>query len=722
MKATSQKPTKRVAPQSDSKDSLIERVRAHVPAELLDLPIWLLWSGNPKDKQPFYANGEPRSGKLDTTQDRAKLMTFEDAVKGFSGRLRGVGVALGAVPGTDIVISGIDLDHCYDNDGQLSENAQQVMLAACSYTERGPSGDGLHILGYGAIGTDASQKKRGLEIYDAGRYLTVTGERSNDAQLVDISDAAALARKLWGVPESAEDLVCLTEVAADDDRHRQHEGGRNTYLSNEAFRLRKQGVDIETIVDVLLTFNKRVCDPPLPESEVRKIAEGKARIGPNLKPFTIEDFYAYSRQDRYVCVPTGETWPGKSVNARLGRVGARSAATHLAQNRAIDQMTWHPGEPQIIEDRLVVDGGFIEHRDARVFNQYRAPRPIEHGDAGRATRWLDHVRLVYPDEAEHIIAWLAHRVQRPGDKVNHALVLGGAQGVGKDTLLQPAKVAVGPWNFAEVTPTQIQGRFNGFLKSAILRVSETRDLGENNRYGFYEHMKAIIAAPPDTHRIDEKHLHEYYIFNVTGVILTTNNKINGIYIPPDDRRHFVAWSEKTKDDFTPAYWNDLWGWYTQEGFAHVAAYLATHDLSGFDAKAPPRKTQAWWEIVNANRAPEDAELADAVEALGSPDALTVPQLIVKAEDKLSSWLEDQRNARHVPHRLESAGYVAVHCDLNKQGYWRVNGRRLAVYAKHELSVQQRVAAARALAEGVERSPPQSQRTDTGWSWPPRRKE
>jgi hypothetical protein len=64
-----------------------------------------------------------------------------------------------------------------------------------------------------------------------------------------------------------------------------------------------------------------------------------------------------------------------------------------------------------------------------------------------AGRWLDHVHKVYPEEAEHIIQWLAHRVQRPQEKINHALVLIGHQGIGKDTLLEPVKTAVGPWNF-----------------------------------------------------------------------------------------------------------------------------------------------------------------------------------------------------------------------------------------------------------------------------------
>ena len=29
----------------------------------------------------------------------------------------------------------------------------------------------------------------------------------------------------------------------------------------------------------------------------------------------------------------------------------------------------------------------------------------------------------------HVIKWLAHRVQRPQEKINHALVLGGNQGI-----------------------------------------------------------------------------------------------------------------------------------------------------------------------------------------------------------------------------------------------------------------------------------------------------
>ena len=77
----------------------------------------------------------------------------------------------------------------------------------------------------------------------------------------------------------------------------------------------------------------------------------------------------------------------------------------------------------LIPDKLfVAAGGWIERRGVTSLNLYRAPL-IEPGNAAEADLWVDHLHKVYPDNAEHIIRWLAHRVQRPAEKINHALVL-----------------------------------------------------------------------------------------------------------------------------------------------------------------------------------------------------------------------------------------------------------------------------------------------------------
>jgi hypothetical protein len=101
--------------------------------------------------------------------------------------------------------------------------------------------------------------------------------------------------------------------------------------------------------------------------------------------------------------------------------------------------------------------------------------------------------------------------------------------------LEPVKRAIGQWNWQEENPmTILESRFNGYLKAVILRINEALDLGDFDRRRFYDHLKAIIASPSDVLRINEKHIREYYIPNLCGVVITTNHKTDGIYLPKDD--------------------------------------------------------------------------------------------------------------------------------------------------------------------------------------------
>ena len=167
-----------------------------------------------------------------------------------------------------------------------------------------------------------------------------------------------------------------------------------------------------------------------------------------------------------------------------------------------------PGEPMLISDRLIAEGGWIDRNGVTCFNLYRPPT-IKPGDARQAGPWLDHVRKVYPNDADHIIKWLAHRVQRPHEKINHALVLGGAQGIGKDTLLEPVKQAIGPWNFGETSPSRCSAASTAFSSPSSCASARRATSATFDRFAFYDHMKAYTAAPPDVLRVDEKNLREH---------------------------------------------------------------------------------------------------------------------------------------------------------------------------------------------------------------------
>jgi hypothetical protein len=420
---------------------------------------------------------------------------------------------------------------------------------------------------------------------------------------------------------------------------------------------------------------------------------------------TLDDFRAYMPAHSYIFMPARELWPAASVNARIRDWPTRTTETGeskltapsawLDRHRAVEQMTWCPGLPEVIADRLIADGGWIERVGCSTVNLYR-PSRMARGNFNDVGLWLNHIMRIYPDDTDHLIGWFAHRVQRPFEKINHAIVLGGAQGIGKDSLLEPLKHAVGPWNFAEILPEQLLARFNGFVRSVVLRINEAKDQGEIDRYALYERLKIYCAAPPDVIRCDEKHLREHYVMNVTGVVITTNYKTDGIYLPADDRRHYVAWCDLTKDDFGDAYWKTLWNWYADGGLKNVVAFLDEYDLSSFDPKAPPKKTEAWWAIVDANRPPEDAELADVLEELGYPDVVTLGRLADRADSSFAEFMRDRKNARRISHRMEEAGYLPVRNEAAKDGLWRVDGKRQAIYGKRAMDVRDRVTAARRL--------------------------
>jgi hypothetical protein len=61
--------------------------------------------------------------------------------------------------------------------------------------------------------------------------------------------------------------------------------------------------------------------------------------------------------------------------------------------------------------------------------------------------------------------------------------------------------------------------------------------------------------------VDEKNLREHYVININGTVITTNHRTDGIYLPADDRRHYVAWSELAKEDFPKGYFDKIWKWY-----------------------------------------------------------------------------------------------------------------------------------------------------------------
>lgn len=458
----------------------------------------------------------------------------------------------------------------------------------------------------------------------------------------------------------------------------------------------------EQIAGVLLNPENAVSEHCLtqmdPERSVRRaIANATAELSLEAaNPISHTNFWWVAPQGEALFMLTRELWPAASVTGALGKIEGFAAAEWLRKNKLAAQMIWAPGEPSIIEDKLMNGGSWTSVPGAKAINTYLPPQIPAGGDAAEAGPWLKLIERLYPQDARHLLKCFAHRVQHPNVKLNHAAVLGGGQGIGKDSLLEPLKVAIGPQNWADISPSQAMGRFNAFLKSVVLRISEAHDLGDKDRYTFYDRTKTWICAPPDVHMIDEKNRREYQAQNVTFVIITTNRQ-DSLHLEADGRRHFVAWSHVTKEDFEEGYWPRYWGWLqNQNGYAHVAAYLAELDLTDFDPKAEPPKTAAFMTIMYAGQPTETGQLNDVLENLGWPNAVTIDQLAAEAESEFRCWLKQPSNAKRLAHRLNDCGYQEARNPDRKDGRWKINGSPMKIYGPQKLPEHERVQAARAL--------------------------
>jgi hypothetical protein len=246
--------------------------------------------------------------------------------------------------------------------------------------------------------------------------------------------------------------------------------------------------------------------------------------------------------------------------------------------RALTGITYAPGETEIVT------------RDGLVYgNKWTNARPQVEG-GGDVSRWLAHAEVLIPEKEErnHVLDVMAFKVQHPNVKINHAVLHGGDEGCGKDTLWAPFIWAVcGPFlkNRGIIDSDGLAGQWGYALESEILILNELREPEAAARRALANRLKPIIAAPPETLTVNRKSLHPYEALNRVFVLAFTNDPVP-ITLPSQDRRWFCTWSHA--DRMTPREADAMWNWYRSGGYEAVACWLLARDVSAFNpAAAPP---------------------------------------------------------------------------------------------------------------------------------------
>ena len=261
------------------------------------------------------------------------------------------------------------------------------------------------------------------------------------------------------------------------------------------------------------------------------------------------------------------------------------------------------------------EGVFVGMQGDKYGNRWVNARPdISAQGGGDISLWLDLLHKLVPIERdrEHILDIMAFKLKEPAIKINHAVLHVGDEGCGKDSLWAPFIWSVcGPYlkNRGYMDSDTIGSQWGYDLESEVLIINELKEPDAASRRALANKLKPIIAAPPEMLNINRKGLHPYQMAN-RGFVLAFSNEQIPITLALQDRRWFCILSEAPKmaDEEGAA----MWRWFNQGGFAQVAAYLWTRDVSAFLPGAAPATTEYKLNLIEHGRSPAEGHIIEMI--------------------------------------------------------------------------------------------------------------
>lgn len=352
-----------------------------------------------------------------------------------------------------------------------------------------------------------------------------------------------------------------------------------------------------------------------PDEAARVIAEVERKELGRIEKAEWWDRFAYIQDDdAYFDMQDRRELSRGTFNALFRHIGCTSLHTKRKVEASIsfDENRQAKGAKALVGITYAAGESILVARDGFVYgNRWRDARPEP--VAGDVSLWLKHVERMVPIdfEREHLLNALAHKVQFPTHKINHAILMGGNHGSGKDTLFAPFFWAIGgkaKTNCSLVKNEDLTSQWGYALECEVMEIAELRQAEAKDRRALENVLKPIIAAPPEMLPINRKGLHPYMALNRVFVVAFSNERV-AISIPSEDRRWFCVWAEASKLPEAQAV--SLWNWYQHRGgFEAVAHYLHTRDVSAWNPNAPPPMTEAKAIMVEHGMSSAESFLVD----------------------------------------------------------------------------------------------------------------
>lgn len=636
-----------------------------IPHRMQDARQWLVWrsisdgtSAKPR-KVPFYVDGTPRRGALDSPEDQSRFGTYAQAATAVqSGAYVGLGFAL--CNGWQ----GVDLDGWTERP-ELNDHV--FALCAMTYCELSPSGNGAHAIGYGASFPAIGSGSDGFEAYSAGRFFTVTGQGMSEAPISDLSGyinlcirplrpTASVSRVAVPRPERNDyDLneirSALSHIPSDDRDTWQAVGQALCGLGDDGFELwdawsatsekhdpirdrrtwesftgNRTGPEAVFARAQALGWENPRARKPL---DISAIGFGKTSLASHRAPCarTIDGSRiimaheadkifkgcVYVRSLNRVLVPGGDLLDATTFNRMYQKysfmvdagntVKAKTPIDALLGNQVMDFDIVHDicFRPELPPATIISEAGRTLVNIWWPVETLRTP--------GDVTPFLDHMQRLLPvkSDRDQVMAYLAAVIQYPGNKFQWCPVLQGVEGNGKSFISECLEYAIGERYTHKPNASDIANKFTGWLRGKLfICVEEVMT----------EHKREVLDAlkPLITNRrveIQGKGSDQTTGDNRANFVMFTNYK-SAIPASVDKRRYAIYFSGQqsaadiVRDGMGGRYFPNLYTWARSGGLAHIADYLATYPIP--DELNPATSCQ---------RAPVTSSLSEAIhESLG----------------------------------------------------------------------------------------------------------
>jgi hypothetical protein len=342
-----------------------------------------------------------------------------------------------------------------------------------------------------------------------------------------------------------------------------------------------------------------------PDEAAARVREVEKKEAGRLEQSEWFERFAYIQSDDcYFDMVTRQEIARNVFNALFRHVDCRSIHKKTQRVQAsiyFDERRQDRGAPALAAVTFAAGDDVLVTRDGLVYgNRWTNARPdVSESDKiadHDVEPWLEHCRNLITDDRDldHILNAMAFKIQNPKVKINHAILIGGDEGAGKDTIFQPFLWALGGGNWRNRSVIEaggLESQWGYALEAEVVILNELKEPEARERRAMANKLKPLIAAPPATLSVNRKGMHPYDLVNRLMVLAYTNDSLP-ITLPTQDRRWFCVWTHAPRMT-TPAA-DALWDWYETGGYEKCAAWLHQRDVSSFNPSAPPPVTE--WKL------------------------------------------------------------------------------------------------------------------------------